>query len=123
MIRKVNVKLILELRDKGLSRTEIAASRHISRRLVNEVCTIAQQQNLSYRDVITKSEDEVYKLIYPHKYEYLNDDFYAKPDYREIHSELRRVGVTLKLLWQEYTAKARTEDKVPVKYSKFVKYY
>ena len=69
MIRKVNVKLILELRDKGLSRTEIAASRHISRRLVNEVCTIAQQQNLSYRDVITKSEDEVYKLIYPHKYD------------------------------------------------------
>ena len=42
MIRKVNVKLILELRDKGLSRTEIANSRHISRRLVNEVCKIAQ---------------------------------------------------------------------------------
>ena len=119
MICKVNVKLILELRDKGLSRTEIANSRHISRRLVNEVCRITQDLGISYRDVITKSEDEVYKLIYPHKYEYLNDDFYAKPDYREIHSELRRVGVTLKLLWQEYAAKARMEDKVPVKYSKF----
>ena len=119
MIRKVNVKLILELRDKGLSRTEIANSRHISRRSVNEVCKIAQSLGIAYRDVIAKSEDEVYKLIYPHKYGYLNEDFYAKPDYREIHSELRRVGVTLKLLWQEYTAKARTEDKVPVKYSKF----
>ena len=123
MIRKVNVKLILELRDKGLSRTEIANSRHISRRSVNEVCKIAQSLGIAYRDVIAKSEDEVYKLIYPHKYGYLNEDFYANPDYREIHSELRRVGVTLKLLWQEYTAKARTEDKVPVKYSKFVKYY
>lgn len=119
MIRKVNVKLILELRDKGLSRTEIANSRHISRRSVNEVCKIAQSLGIAYRDVIAKSEDEVYKLIYPHKYGYLNEDFYAKPDYREIHAELRRVGVTLKLLWQEYTAKARTEDKVPVKYSKF----
>ena len=57
MIRKVNVKLILELRDKGLSRTEIANSRHISRRLVNEVCKIAQDWGVSYRDVIAKSED------------------------------------------------------------------
>ena len=73
---------------------------------------------LFYRNVIAKSEDEV-KLIYPHKYDYLHEDFYAKPDYRAVHSELRRVGVTLKLLWQEYVAKAHTEDKVPVKYSKF----
>ena len=80
MICKVNVKLILELRDKGLSRTEIAASRHISRRLVNEVCKIAQSLWIAYRDTITKSEDEVYKLIYPHKYEYLNEDFYVQSD-------------------------------------------
>ena len=51
MIRKVNVKLILELRDKGLSRTEIANSRHISRRSVNEVCKIAQSLGIAYRDV------------------------------------------------------------------------
>ncbi len=42
MIRKVNVKLVLELRDKGLSRTEIANSRHISRRHVNEIFKTAQ---------------------------------------------------------------------------------
>ena len=42
MIRKVSVKLIHELRDKSLSSTEIANSQHILRRLVNEVCRIAQ---------------------------------------------------------------------------------
>ena len=63
MICKVNVKLILELRDKGLSRTEIANSRHISRRLVNEVCRITQDLGISYRDVITKSEDESRKSV------------------------------------------------------------
>lgn len=119
MIRKVNVKLVLELRDKGLSRTEIANSRHISRRHVNEIFKTAQQLNITYHDVATKCEDEIYKLFYPHKYEYLNEDFYDSPDYGKVHSELRRIGVTLKLLWQEYASKARTADKIPVKYTKF----
>lgn len=123
MVHKLNVKLILELREKGLNRTHIAESRHISRRLVNEVCKIAREKNISYADIAAKTEDEVYKLFYPHKYEYLNEDFYARPDYREIHSELRRVGVTLKLLWHEYTAKVRAAGQIPVKYSKFCKDY
>ena len=36
-MNKIRVKLILELKEKGLSRSDIASSRHISRRSVNEV--------------------------------------------------------------------------------------
>ena len=67
MIRKVNVKLILELRDKGLSRIEIANSRHISRRSVNEVWKTAQCLGIAYREVIDKREDEENKLINQNK--------------------------------------------------------
>ena len=29
-------------------------------------------------------------------------NLYEQPDYEYVHQELKRVGVTLKLLWQEY---------------------
>ena len=51
MARKINVKLIMELRDAGLSRSTIASTRHISRHSVSEVFNIADAKELSYNDV------------------------------------------------------------------------
>ena len=51
MARKINVKLIMELRDAGLSRSTIASTRHISRHSVSEVFNIADAKGLSYNDV------------------------------------------------------------------------
>lgn len=39
MAKKINVKLILELRSAGMGRNAIAASRHISRNSVGDVFT------------------------------------------------------------------------------------
>lgn len=119
MVNKVNVKLILELREKGLSRSEIAFSRHISRRHVNEIFKICSEKALSFAEIANKSADEIYQLFYPHKYAYLKDDFYVKPDYKVVHAELKRVGVTLRLLWLEYCDKARADGAIPFKYTKF----
>ena len=79
-MNKIRVKLILELKEKGLSRSDIASSRHISRRSVNEVFKRAQELALKYSDIENKSEDEVYQIIYPNKFN--NDDIvYTLPDY------------------------------------------
>ena len=49
MARKINVKLIMELRDAGLSRSTIASTRHISRHSVSEVFNIADEKGIRYR--------------------------------------------------------------------------
>ena len=41
---KIHVKLILQLRDAGMSRQEIASTRHISRNSVSEVFRIADEK-------------------------------------------------------------------------------
>ncbi len=121
-MNKIKVKLILELRDKGLNRSEIAASRHISRRHVNEVFKRALALGLKFADIAEKSEDDVYKIIYPYKF-FMEDSLYTAPDYSAVHIELKRVGVNLRLLWLEYSDKVRREGGIPYKYTRFCNGY
>ena len=48
---KIHVKLILQLRDAGMSRQAIASTRHISRNSVSEVFRIADEKEIHYADV------------------------------------------------------------------------
>lgn len=41
------------------------------------------------------------------------------PDYSEVHNELKRVGVTLKLLWMEYSDSCHSKGTIPIGYSKY----
>lgn len=45
------------------------------------------------------------------------------PDYTYIHNELKRIGVTLKLLHQEYKDSCNSEGTIPVGYTKFTEGY
>ena len=51
MANKINVKLILELRDAGMSRNTIASTRHISRNSVSDVIHIADEKGIRFKDV------------------------------------------------------------------------
>ena len=68
MARKINVKLIMQLRDAGLSRSTIASTRHISRHSVSDVFNIADARGISYCDVRDLEETEVYRLFYSEKH-------------------------------------------------------
>ena len=111
MARKINVKLIMELRDAGLSRSTIASTRHISRHSVGEVFNIADEKGIRYDDVRSFEESEVYRLFYPEKF--ANETMYGDPDYEHVHQELKRVGVTLKLLHEEYVERCKRNDEIP----------
>ena len=100
MARKINVKLIMELRDAKLSRSTIASTRHISRHSVSEVFNIADEKGIHYDDVRDLEESAIYRLFYPEKF--ANETMYGDPDYEYVHQELKHVGVTLKLLHEEY---------------------
>lgn len=62
MARKIQVKLILLLRSTGMSQRAICQSRHMSRSSVSEVFRIADEQNVTYADVESKSSAEVYSI-------------------------------------------------------------
>jgi transposase len=117
MARKINVKLILELRDANMSRGRIASTRHMSRHSVADVFNIADEKHITYSDVQCMSEEDVYRLFYPDKY--VNETMYADPDYAYVHNELKKHGVTLSLLHEEYLEKCQREHTIPMGRTKF----
>ena len=98
MSNKINVKLILELTAEGLSQNEIARTRHISKHSVGDVVRIAEEKGLSFEDVAEMNDNALYQMFFPDRM--TSGQIYEFPDYEYVHKELRRVGVTLKLLWR-----------------------
>ena len=121
MARKIPVKLILELRAARLSMRKIAATRHISRHSVSDVFRIAAEKGIAYQDVRDMDDGDLYRMFFPEKHEI--ELLFAQPGYEHIHQELKKTGVTLKLLWEEYQETCRTEGSVAMGYSKFCEGY
>ena len=121
MANKINVKLIMELKAAGLSQNVIAKTRHISKRSISDVLNIAKEKQIFYDDIKDKSDSEVYILFYPDKFAV--ETMFKLPNYDYIHNELKRIGVTLKLLHQEYRDSCSNEGTIPVGYTKFTEGY
>ena len=117
MARKIQVKLILLLRSTGMSQRAICKSRHRSRSSVGEVFRIAEEKHLTYADVESLPNSEVYSMFFPDKFP--EETTYAAVDYAHIHSELKRPGVTLKRLWKEYKQRCTDTGTLSFGYSKF----
>lgn len=117
MAKKINVKLILELRHAGMSRNAIADTRHMSRNSVGSVIHISDELGITYDAIADLDADTVYRMFFPDKH--ATEQLYADPNYEYIHKELSRVGVTLKLLWQEYKDKCSRDGTLPMGYTKF----
>lgn len=100
MANKIDAKLILELLQTPMSQREIIKTRHISSKSITAVCRRAAELGVSYADLVDKSDDEVYLLFFPDKFQ--KETVYAPVNYEYVHGELKKTGVTLKLLWQEY---------------------
>ena len=64
MADKIDVKLVLELRQANMSQRAIASSRHITTKSVAAVWWRADALGVSYADVADKSDDEVYLLFW-----------------------------------------------------------
>jgi transposase len=121
MANKIQVKLILELRNANMSQREIERTRRISRHSISKVYRTADQLGITYEDVRDKSDDEVYRLFYPAKH--LHEVIYHLPDYTYVHSELKKTGANLKLLWNEYKDYCMKSDKISMGYTKFCEGY
>ena len=117
MARKIRAKLIMELREQGMSRRSIAQTRHMSMDSVCEVFGIAEERGIAWVDVEGMPDEDVYRLFYPDRG--VRESVFEDPDWVYVHKEMAKVGVNLRLLHDEYRERCRREGKVAMGYTKF----
>ena len=117
MTRRIQVRLIMQLHDSGMSQDAIASSRHMSKSSISKVLAIARKKNITYADIADMDDTTIYKLFFPENL--LSEDIYELPDYGKVDSELKQVGVTLMKLWKEYRDRCRTNGTISVGRTKF----
>ena len=116
-MNRIKAKEILEARNQGLSMNEIVKTLHVSKHSVSTVCSRATAKGLTQQRLEAMSDTEIYTLLFPEKE--ASNVIYAEVDYEYVTAELKRTGVTMKLLHEEYTDKCRADGTVPVGYTKF----
>ena len=116
-MRKIKDVLRLKL-DAQLSHEQIAAALRISKGVVAKYVGQDNAAGLDWAAVQALDEAELEKRLLAKP---ARPSGYALPDYGRIHKELRRKGVTLMLLWEEY--QAEYADRPTYRYAQFCAHY
>jgi len=108
------------LADSRLSRRQVAAALGIGKTTVSEIALYARDAGVDWPLASTLSDDELQARLYPPPRPRTSSRH--EPDYAALHQELKRPGVTLQLLWEEYRAGAGAGDQA-YRYSAFCDKY
>ena len=103
--RRTMRKIIEVLRLKfeaRLSHERIAAATRISKGAVTKYVRRAQAAGITWPLCAQMDEVQLEALLFPHAAPLV--ERHAAPDLAHVHQELKRKGVTLMLLWEEYAA-------------------
>lgn len=90
---------ILRLSEAELSQRQINQGTGICRKTIREYIARAKAASIRFADIQNKSESEVYALLFAGEEKTGSKPL---PDWKTIHQEMSRPGVTLALLWEEY---------------------
>jgi transposase len=115
-VRKI--REILRLKEAGLSNRAIARACKISNSTVGEYLRRMEEAQLHWPLPDSLDEEELYRKIF-HENNGSVEVERSLPDWDNIHQELKKKGVTLKLLWIEY----HDEHPEGYKYTQFCEYY
>ena len=109
------IREILRLAQAGLSNRAIARACKISNSTVGEYLRRAETAGLSWPLPEGISEAELYRRLFPEDTTPVAAER-PRPDFETIQKELKKKGVTLKLLWVEY------KDQHPSNHYKYTQY-
>ena len=98
-MRKVREVFRLSMECKVTNR-EIARSCSISHTVVNDYLKRAKEASLDYSQIEEMKDDELRKVLKGKREE--REGLRKEPDWEWVHKELKKKGVTLQLLWEEY---------------------
>lgn len=111
---KDTLRLILQC---GMNQTQTAESLKISRATVQKFVIPFQKLNLTYDQILLMDDDAINAIVYPAK---SSDEIPPRlPDFQKVYTDLRKRGVTRKLLWEDYIR----DNPNGMKYSRFCFYY
>lgn len=113
-------KEILRLYSLGINNTRIAESCGCARSTVISTVQRAQEKGIAWEIIRSLDETEVARMLYPATF---MGRQYKMPDYKYIHREMQKSGVTLSLLWVEYCEQCRANGELPYQSTQFNKYY
>ncbi|MDH3644657.1 MAG: IS21 family transposase [Gammaproteobacteria bacterium] len=112
------IKDILRLKyAAGLSHEKIARACGVSKGVVAKYVRLAQAAGLSWPLPEDLDDSALQQRLFPTP---VKVGRYAEPDYPALHQELKRKGVTLQLLWEEY---AEAHGERAYRYSQFCERY
>lgn len=98
------IKDVLRLRASGHSTRKIAQSLGLGRSSARNYIQRAAEAGLSWPDVQNLDEGALERKLF-HQVTGAQADPFVEPDWSEVYRELKRSGVTLRLLWEEYRAR------------------
>jgi len=97
------IRDVLRLSAAGMSKRKIAASLGVSATAAGECLRRAQRAGVSWPFANELIDEVLESRLYPRP-ALAAKDRRPRPDWVAVHRELRRSGVTLQLLWEEYRA-------------------
>ena len=115
-MRKTTEVLRLKFEAK-LSHDQVACAVGLSKGVIGKYVSLAKAQGLSWPLPEGMDEAALEARLYPPRQASTR---FAEPDHARIHTELKRKGVTLQLLWSEYVAEAGERA---YRYTQFCEHY
>ena len=112
---------ILRLHSQGHSQRELERELHCSRHTISAVLVQSAAAGITWPLEDGVTNEDIQEILFPGKYAYAS--LHAVLDFRYIHEELAKKGVTLTLLWEEYCQRVRTSGGVPYMYTQFCEKY
>lgn len=113
-------KNIVRLSHQGMSQRNICKMLKVSDHRIKKTLDKLKELNLTYDD-IKDMDDDSFSALFSKKQEEVI--LKRRPDCRHIHSELKRKGVTLMLLWEEYVEDCISLNESYLKYTQFCNVY
>jgi transposase len=119
-MRRIRDALRLHLQ-AGLSYGEVGRALQISKSAVGKFVSLARVAGLDWETAQVLSDEELEAKLY--RPPLPRSSHQLEPDFGHIHQELKRPGVTLMLLWEEYSRALADAGQPAYKYTSFcVKY-
>ena len=117
----INAKQILLLHLAGHSGRQISKilGTGASRNVVGKVLRTFENNPLDADTLQGMTETDVYRHLFPESMGLER----VQPDLELVHKELKKPGVTLKLLWEEYRTDCELRQEIPYQYSRFCDLY
>ena len=117
-----NYKEIARLKAAGQSNRAVAEALGLARNTVNAAVARIEDSGLRFED-LSKLTDAQIDEVFPNTAGRKAEGEYYMPDFEQLKKELAKPGVTLQLLWEEYSDRCRLSGLKPYQLTQFKKHF